>query len=510
MGKASKKKKNVGREKPALSAFRHNNVSGEPDSGGGFTGVKDTEMTEEDGFDENGEAYLSGSEGPAEEPKKRGAWVDEIVRAQVNTLQDTNPVLHIFSPGSTVEDLENANKFFDKFNEMVREENEEHDYTGSDILIGTVNPHTYFSYRKTWLQSVKLFKDGTKDSESTWKDFDLLYGSIEQFNKMNGFPEGWNLTPTWAEEILGKRDAPQWAEEIIGKWDAPEHQDEPAYDLQSLKVRAKPTYSKNDQCRVLYWWKTGGYTTDCFVEYEQGGRHIHRIEPGDYHNYDQELVPRVSTEDRLLFKKEEGKWMYTENDIDKILAVGWKIPGRNELDGDSLQHIHPPDAGALAADMLYPRTEMIIRFKNGKTTLETRGGLRRVMRRKALADRMIYKMAEERELKFTSDKAKSRENGSEKSVRFAGALSEYSIGGLRQSRRGTSPASSRTSIEQQQRRGASTGHDLVEENRLLRERLDLLEQRLQASESDTNSHYSVRSRGSRRARRHDDELVQID
>ncbi|PGG97518.1 hypothetical protein AJ80_09687 [Polytolypa hystricis UAMH7299] len=492
MGKSDKRKKKEKRRAERAKFLHDGNLH--PGAGNPPDGSDNESESGTDG-EETGEDVTMSDE------KERGPWVDETIQNFVKNYSDDNVAIKLFGPTCSDQELANAKDFFDKINDIIEGENRSHGYTGSNVYVGIIDDVEYFSTRAAWLESLNQFHAKKKDAASVWDDFDKLSSNIDKFNKLNSLPAGWNLTATWAEEILGKRNPVN--QDHANESDV----DNLAYDLQSLKVRAKPAYTKENRCRVLYWWKTGGSSTDCFVEYERGGRHVHRIESGDYHDYDPEAVPRVSTEDRLLFRKNEGKWEYSEKDIDKIVAVGWKISGDCDPDDDPLQHIHPPDAGALAAEILYPRTEILILFKHGVTSLETRGGLRRVMRRKVVADRMIYKMAEERELKYTSARARSKENGSEKSVHFADdALSAYSIGRLRRS---TSPTSSRTS-KKEQRKGAAADHSLVDENRWLKEKLALLEERLQASDSgsdsgsDTDSHYSsrrsVRSRGSQRSR----------
>ncbi|KAK2809761.1 hypothetical protein FQN50_003606 [Emmonsiellopsis sp. PD_5] len=432
---------------------------------------------------ESGSDEGSTSEMEVDSQKERGPWVSQVIEDFIRQNISSNPVPDIFNKRASKEVLDNAETFFKTLNDKIALENKNHDYQGDEVKIGQVSYDTYFSFRKAWIASLKRFKND-KDAETAWKDFDELLKSLGRFNKMHLLPEGWNLSATWAEEILGKRTAapPKGTED----WDEVEEvegeEGELAYDLQSLKSRARPAYTKENRCRVLYWWKTGGRTSDCFVEYKRGDHYTHRIESTDYHDFDQNEVPRVTTEDRRSNMKVDGKWKYSEEDVDKLVAVAWKVPSDYEADDEPLRHISPPESDSAAMIVTYPRTEVLIRFKDGVTYLEARGGLRRLLRRKVLADRVIYKMAEERERKFANASGSRSQGGSQKSVRFTDELSEYSLGRLRHGRRGGSPARSRASTTST----ASTKAELIDENLSLRKKLLQL-QKSQEPESDSES-----------------------
>ncbi|KAK2793674.1 hypothetical protein FQN50_009986 [Emmonsiellopsis sp. PD_5] len=189
--------------------------------------------------------------------------------------------------------------------------------------------------------------------------------------------------------------------------------------------------------------------------------------------------------------KPDGKWKYSEEDVDKLLAVAWKVPSDYEADDDLLQYICTSESNFAAMIVTYPRTEVLICFKDRVTLLEARGGFQCFLHCKVLTDRIIYKMAKEREWKFMKASGGGLQGGSQKSVHFmddGGALSEYSIGGLCRGDREVSPA----------RGHASRNADIMDENHSLWERLWQLEKsREPESDSDSYSTYSAwRSRTS--------------
>ncbi|KAI1936152.1 hypothetical protein LOZ57_006796 [Ophidiomyces ophidiicola] len=392
-------------------------------------------------------------------PKDR-PWVSEIVRKHCSNTSTSIP--DIFSQDATVITIDLVKRFFDQLNAAIRERDKAEGHEWSSTDIDTINFQTYNGFRNSWLKTVKKFQERTIDAKKGWSDFATLQASLAKFNKMHNLPEGWNLDVSWAESILGKQSAPPTDAGSSGEINELE------YDLQSLRMRSRPTFTREDKCKVLYWWKAGKYNIECFVQYKRGGRSVHRIESMAYHEFDKETVPRIRTEDRQLFQTSGDSWKFSAKDIDKLLAVGWRIPRAYNANDDALQHIRPPSAESSRTK--YPRTELLIQFKDGSVTLETRGGFRRAVRNKGVADRMIYTMAEERESKYNL----STDKASERSVHFGGtSLSGYSVDRLRPS--GKYPPYAKSS--------GSAKSELMQENHELKERLRLLERQLEKQRS---------------------------
>ncbi|KAK2793675.1 hypothetical protein FQN50_009987 [Emmonsiellopsis sp. PD_5] len=267
--------------------------------------VKDSPNIFKDGFASN----ASGSEAESDEgardkmevkgQKEQGPWVSQIIEDFIWEYINGNPMPDIFNKRTPEETLKVAECFFKTLNQKIELENKNNNYQGNKVKIRQVPYGVYFAYWKAWIASLERFKDD-KNTEKVWEEFDKLQRSLEIFNKLNLLPEGWNLDVTWAEDMLRKQmkvDDGRVGEGTMTPHTEAEDVGEPAYDLQSLKLRSRPAYMKRNECQVLYWWKTEGTTSDYFVEYQQGDHYIHQIKLTDYHDFDQNVVPCVMTQD---------------------------------------------------------------------------------------------------------------------------------------------------------------------------------------------------------------------
>lgn len=200
----------------------------------------------------------------------------------------------------------------------------------------------------------------------------------------------------------------------------------------------------------------------------------------------------------------------TSGNTPKMMSTNyWQSAGRYLSTMIPLRHRYSTSCRSMASPTL--ELKFLFGGNDRKISLEPRGGLRRLVRNKRLADEIIYEMAEKRGKKFESSKARhGGRNGSGRNVRFDDHLSEYSFGRRRhrghsgrgdsrtgssrsrQSRRDTSPTRTYSSHS---RRSARTKVELSLENKRLKKMVRQLERdrgSVTPSDSETDSDYWLR------------------
>lgn len=142
----------------------------------------------------------------------------------------------------------------------------------------------------------------------------------------------------------------------------------------------------------------------------------------------------------------EEIWKYARKDVEDILGVGWKIEDDDESGIDPLAWIWPEP------NVVYPQTRVLVKRKDGNTSLETRRFIRRIANGSSNGDRMIYQKAEGMEKAYRAGLRKEREEEDEPQEDTGGDTEEDEDTDESPVRRGT-PARSVRSAARSRRSG---------------------------------------------------------
>ncbi|KAL5362272.1 hypothetical protein BJX96DRAFT_177006 [Aspergillus floccosus] len=263
------------------------------------------------------------------------------------------------------------------------------------------------SHFQSWMKLVE--SDAVKNNpERAWEAYYGTHKVIHLTNREYHLPEEWNFPPDATREVFG--DPPEGMGDVSDTDSAVEYSDESesedsdAEDLDgvdgidALESRMREEYSALSRGKVLYWWPIGT-GTQVFVRYGPKRKPIYRVRAGSSEVFDKrstELVLSQTRGTRKMIISDDGfkkeVWEYSRNQVLDIIGVGWKVDDDDEHGVNALALIRPQK------DAVYPHTRALVKWKDGKVTLERRGFVRRIaMGNSANGDRMLYLKARELE-----------------------------------------------------------------------------------------------------------------
>ncbi|KAA8647899.1 uncharacterized protein ATNIH1004_006601 [Aspergillus tanneri] len=167
--------------------------------------------------------------------------------------------------------------------------------------------------------------------------------------------------------------------------------------INALESRMRKEYTALARGRVLYWWPVGT-GTQIFVRYGSKRNPIYRVRAGSSEPYDPQTAELVLSNTRGNSKSTlttdgilQEVWKYSRDDVSDIIGVGWKVEDDDEANTNALALIRPQRYAT------YPQ-RVLVKWKDGNTTLERRGFVRRIANGNSFnGDRMIYLKAKELE-----------------------------------------------------------------------------------------------------------------
>ncbi|KAH8431448.1 uncharacterized protein LDX57_009110 [Aspergillus melleus] len=366
--------------------------------------------TDQDTQDED---FMDFEETGREPPKE---WVSEAIRKVVQST-DENMVKEFFLTGQHGTEMTTQimmmNKEIGNANQARGLEREQY---------GIIPEHAYNAMCTSWVTEQNK-REVQNDRSKLWKAFDITHTTFNNFNKAYGLPLGWNVSASDLEQLIGKRpldipdqgveqnsdsetsdEEPLFEDDSDSGSDREETASEDITGLDRLETRARKEANNWGAGKVLYWWRKGA-GSQIFVRYGTKQNPVYRIRAGSYEYWDERRVERIVSPyfpgtntrglQKVQIKVKDGTkeaWKWGRDDVYDILGVGWKIIDDDDDQCDPLDYI-APEPGAK-----YPETRVLVKWKDGKTTLETRTFIRRITKGSTLmADRIIYQKAKELE-----------------------------------------------------------------------------------------------------------------
>ncbi|KAJ5860647.1 uncharacterized protein N7529_007957 [Penicillium soppii] len=343
-----------------------------------------------------------------QEPEPLRRWVKDIIRRETSKHSVTM-VEEFFT--SDEPKYEECRHFFKVLNQEIRIANEKHHV---DKDTGTIPEKGYNALCRPWRQAART-AEANGSPEEFWSAFNKTRDLLTLFNKRHYLPKHWNISPIWAEQIIGTpnprieqddsstsgRDELSANEESGAEQDSDVDHDE-LTGLDALEARTMKQQRQLSSAKVLFWWPKGT-GSQTFVRYGSRSTPIYRIRAGSHESYNPSQVERVLTTKTRGTAKEIGTrdghpeefWKYKRKDVEDIIGIGWKIEQDDEQGLDPLNLLQP------AKGMIYPQTRILVKWKDGIFTLEGRSFIRRITAGSALdGDRVIYQKAEELETNY--------------------------------------------------------------------------------------------------------------
>ncbi|KAL4889249.1 hypothetical protein BDV59DRAFT_186820 [Aspergillus ambiguus] len=251
--------------------------------------------------------------------------------------------------------------------------------------------------------------DAVKDDpDRAWEAYYGTHRVIRLTNREYHLPDEWNFPPDATQEVFG--DPPEGMGDVSDTDSAVEYSDESESEgsdaddvdgvdgIDALESRMREEYSALSRGKVLYWWPIGT-GTQVFVRYGSKRQPIYRVRAGSSEVFDKrstELVLSQTRGSKKMIISDNGvkkeMWEYSRNQVVDIIGVGWKVEDDDEHGVNALALIRPQK------DAVYPHTRALVKWNDGKVTLERRGFVRRIaMGNSANGDRMLYLKARELE-----------------------------------------------------------------------------------------------------------------
>ncbi|KAE8384241.1 hypothetical protein BDV23DRAFT_177205 [Aspergillus alliaceus] len=309
--------------------------------------------------------------------------IDDIVRQHGEEIQT-----QFFQ--SRTPDVDLLEKHIKEANTRIRTANLKHSVHKDQNIIPE---GLYRNHFQTWMNLVN--SDVAKnDPDKAWEAYYQTHKIIRLSNREYHLPDEWNFPPDATRDIFCRVDYSDESESEDSDLDDMEGID----GIDALESRMREEYSALSRGKVLYWWPIGT-GTQVFVRYGPKKKPIYRVRAGSSEVFDKRSTELVLSQTRGTrkqivngggFRKEV--WEYSSDQVMDIIGVGWKIEDDDEHGVNALALIRP------RKDAVYPHTRALVKWKDGKVTLERRGFVRRIaMGNSANGDRMLYLKARELE-----------------------------------------------------------------------------------------------------------------
>ncbi|KAJ5932857.1 hypothetical protein N7516_007346 [Penicillium verrucosum] len=343
-------------------------------------------------------------------------WVKDVIRSEA--LRESGRMVEGFFTSDNPS-YEECSVFFQRLNQKVRGANDQHDVM--DLDTGTIPETGYNALCQAFQQAAKKAVDNSSPEEF-WEAYNNTYDLLTRFNKRHCLPKSWNISELWAENWIGSPNpriridedtsstsdsdiqagdiqADKTSEESSAESDIDIDSDHQPTGLDALEVRTNKQQRQLNSAKVLYWWPKGT-GSQIFVRYGSRSTPIYRIRAGSHESYNPSQVERVLTMLTRGTAKVTGTknglpeefWKYQRRDVEDLVGIGWKV------EEDDEQGLNPLNLLLPAKDIVYPQTRILVKWKDGRFTLEGRSFIRRITTGSALdGDRVIYQRAEELE-----------------------------------------------------------------------------------------------------------------
>ncbi|KAF7519524.1 hypothetical protein PCG10_009929 [Penicillium crustosum] len=348
-------------------------------------------------------------------------WVKDVIRSEA--LRESGRMVEGFFTSDNPS-YDECSIFFQRLNQKVRGANDQHDVM--DLDTGTIPETGYNALCQAFQQAAKKAVDNSSPEEF-WEAYNNTCDLLTRFNKRHCLPKSWNISESWAENWIGSPNpririyedtsstsdsdiqagdiqagdiqADKTSEESSAESDIDIDSDHQPTGLDALEVRTNKQQRQLNSAKVLYWWPKGT-GSQIFVRYGSRSTPIYRIRAGSHESYNPSQVERVLTTLTRGTAKVTGTknglpeefWKYQRRDVEDLVGIGWKV------EEDDEQGLNPLNLLLPAKDIVYPQTRILVKWKDGRFTLEGRSFIRRITTGSALdGDRVIYQRAEELE-----------------------------------------------------------------------------------------------------------------
>ncbi|KAF4182500.1 hypothetical protein CNMCM8694_006756 [Aspergillus lentulus] len=351
---------------------------------------------------------------------RRSEWVIALIEAFVGDVASEVKVALQSDPP----DITKVESLLSGLNKEIQSANHANGaHLADGIILANMYRHTYDG----WLAKIGMAH--VKDNpEQGWRAYDATLGLLRAFNRENNLPIDWVFSSAATQKAFGERppDVIEPSADLEMEDSAVEYESESESESESetemdgidaLENRMRKEYSSLSGGRVLYWWPVGT-GTQIFVRYGSKRKAIYRVRAGSsmpYSEHDTELVlGQTRGNKKIILTDDRGRireaWEYTRNQVDDIVGVGWKIEDDDEAGVNALELIRPRKSA------MYPHTRVVVKWKDGQTSLERRGFIRRIANGTSLnGDRMIYLKAREMEKTYWGDEFYDEAEESEES-----------------------------------------------------------------------------------------------
>jgi hypothetical protein len=365
------------------------------------------------------------SEGEPEAPKKRhkrpkrSEWAVALIQSFIGEKgTEVKDALRSDPP-----DLDKVESLLSGLNkDIISANHENHAHLNDGVIMANMYRYTYDGWEgKISMAHVR------ENPEEGWRAYDSTLNLLRISNRENDLPIDWVFSPAATQRQFGER--PPSVIEPSADLDmdsATDYESDSESDSESeaeidgidaLENSMRKLYSSLSGGKVLYWWPVGT-GTQIFVRYGSKRKAIYRVRAGSsmpYSEHNTELVlGQTRGNKKIIMTDDSGRireaWEYTRSQVDDIVGVGWKIEDDDEAGVNALELIQPRKSA------MYPHTRVIVKWKDGQTSLERRGFVRRIANGTSLnGDRMIYLKARDMEETYWGEDFYNKAEESEES-----------------------------------------------------------------------------------------------
>ncbi|GFF60861.1 hypothetical protein IFM51744_10511 [Aspergillus udagawae] len=270
---------------------------------------------------------------------RRSDWVIVLIEAFIRDVAaEVKDALQSDPP-----DITKVESLLSGLNKKIKSANHAN---GAHLTNGVILANIYRYMYDGWVAKIGMAH--VKDNpEQGWRAYDATLDLLHAFNHKNNLPINWVFSSAATQKAF--RERPLSVIELTANLEM----EDSAVKYESESESESKSEAELDGIDALE-------STQIFVRYGSKRKAIYCVRAGS-------SMPYSEHDTELVLGQTHGN-----KKVDDIIGVGWKIEDDDEAGVNTLELIQPRKS------VIYPHTRVVVKWKDGQTSLERRGFIQRI------------------------------------------------------------------------------------------------------------------------------------